>query len=447
MNVLSCIIILTLISFILFSSKRVALLGMVIGYLFLSQGAGFDLLGFSFFPTRLLGYVCFLRVLLRKEFYFGDLLKPDKILICLYVFITLILFTRIEEESPALRVAKLCDTIFTYISFRALIGSPGDLRWLLEKMVVLLIPYVVALGIEGFLGRNLFEWVGAGGKEWFRGSNIRCFGSFRHPSLLGSLGACFFPLFVSLAWSPGLRQKAIMGVILCMAIVGFSNSGGPVSVLAFSIGGWFLWGLRMKMKMVRWSALAFVLVLAIFMKAPVWYLLARVSSITGGTGWHRSYLLEVAFKHIGEWWLFGAPVLATKDWFPYVVASTGGADITNQFIEFGLQGGLLAILGFGMLIIVVLGQIGSALRQVRLRSNSDNSDEALLWGLGVCLSAHISNWMGITYFDQFAGLWLLQLAAMVTVADYFSHSDNEGEINESSPVSDSEDFGTKEVTV
>jgi hypothetical protein len=33
------------------------------------------------------------------------------------------------------------------------------------------------------------------------------------------------------------------------------------------------------------------------------------------------------------------------------------------------------------------------------------------------LAVHISNWVGITYFDQFYAIWFMQLAAIVSLTE------------------------------
>ncbi|HAB19437.1 MAG TPA: hypothetical protein DCE44_23775 [Verrucomicrobiales bacterium] len=390
---------------------------MVIGTLYLSQGSAVQFAGFNFQPTRILGYLCLIRVLVRGELSFARLHRIDRILLVLYIYTTLILLIR-PDENRALRLAKLMDVLSVYLSFRALIRSPDEWRWFLKIFALLLVPYVMILAVESSTRRNLFGWVGALDKIWMRGTKIRCLGSFRHPSLLGSVGACFFPMFVALARERSNRMRGILGAVLCVMIVGFSNSGGPLSVFMVSVAGWAMWPMRTKMQLFRRGLVAFLAVLAMVMKAPIWYLLARLSAVTGGTGWHRSYLIDVAIRNIDRWWLVGLPLSETSTWFPYVIAATGGADITNQFIAFGLQGGLLAIILFFILLYFAFSDLGRALAKVR-NSYRLAGEEGLLWALGVALAAHISNWLGITYFDQFNVLWLLHLAALVSICEYF----------------------------
>lgn len=423
MNPLSGSLLAVVLVGVLALSNRWAVLSMVVGILFLTQGANLDLGGFNFSAVRILSYAGFARICFRKEFSWRNLTKVDKTLIALYSFTTLVLLTR-PEESPALRIAKFLDVVSAYLTFRSLIVGPDDWRWLLRTLPLLLIPYVAMLGVERIAKHNYFDLVGGNGTIWLREGKVRCFGSFRHPSLLGSLGACFLPFFIAMAWDMRERARGILGIVLCLAIVGFSNSGGPMSVMAVVVAGWFLWPLRFNMKGFRWALVGFVAVMGLMMEAPIWYLLARVSSVTGGTGWHRSYLMDVAFQHFDQWCLMGMPLSETSQWFPYVIEATGGADITNQFIAFGLQGGIGAIALFIIWLTRSFSLVGRA--QAFVRSDIDlDGAERLLWGFGVALAAHISNWLGITYFDQFIMLWLLQIAAMVSVSEYYLRSNGD----------------------
>jgi hypothetical protein len=130
------------------------------------------------------------------------------------------------------------DVLTGYLSFRALIKTPEEWRWFLNVFALLLVPYVMILAVESSTHRNLFKWVGSQEGIWLREGKTRCMGSFRHPSLLGSVGGCFFPLFVALIRERTNRTRGILGALLCLRIVGFSNSGGPLSVVMVSVVGW-----------------------------------------------------------------------------------------------------------------------------------------------------------------------------------------------------------------
>jgi hypothetical protein len=160
-----------------------------------------------------------------------------------------------------------------------------------------------------------------------------------------------------------------------------------------------------------------VAILAMVMQAPIWYLMAKASALTGGDGWHRSYLLDVSFQHLNLWWLAGMPIHETWDWFPYGIEATGGADITNQFLVFALDAGLLAMFSFIFLLTQAFKRVGFAMKLVRHGKAPVAGQEQMLWALGVVIALHIVNWLGIAYFDQTYAIWYLQLASLASLSD------------------------------
>ncbi len=413
MNALSVSILSVICILILFGSRHIALIALFGGALYLSQGHSFQVAGFSLTPIRIIGCIAFLRVISRGELPARTLNRMDGVLILLYVFSTAILLTRPEESAP-LRVAKMLDVLFCYFACRGLARDAADIKRFLKSSVLLLVPYTALLVVESLKGINYFRLVGGSPYVWYREDSIRCFGSFRHPSLLGSVGATFFPLFVGLAFDKAYRSYAIVGAIVSVAIVYSSSSGGPLSAWATGVAGWGLWRFRRQMRTFRWGAVGVILLLALVMKAPVWYLLAKLSGITGGTGWHRAYLIDVTVQHMDLWWLWGMPLAQTHGWFPYNLAATGGADITNQYISFGLNAGIAAIVIFVVYLVRGYKILGDALMSSRV--SKDIINERFLWGLGVMLTVHLSNWLGITYWDQFYAVWLLQMSMVASVA-------------------------------
>jgi hypothetical protein len=94
-----------------------------------------------------------------------------------------------------------------------------------------------------------------------------------------------------------------------------------------------------------------------------------------------------------------------------------GADITNQFISFGLNAGVGAVGLLILLLVLAYSALGRALGSVRSHFHESSDTEYLLWGLGVMLAVHIINWFGITYFDQFYVIWFMQLAMISSVTE------------------------------
>jgi hypothetical protein len=146
------------------------------------------------------------------------------------------------------------------------------------------------------------------------------------------------------------------------------------------------------------------------MNAPVWYLFDRLSSITGGTGWYRSYLIGQAVQHFNEWWLCGTTF--TAHWVPWGDLPLPGepnmADITNHYIMEGVRGGVLRLGFFILLIVQAFRAVGRQLRA----GDTEAGNAFLAWAFGVSLFGHCISFMSVHYFDQTMLVWFWVLACI-----------------------------------
>ncbi len=155
--------------------------------------------------------------------------------------------------------------------------------------------------------------------------------------------------------------------------------------------------------------------LALVMKAPVWYAIDRLSAITGGTGWHRAYLIDQAIKHFNEWWLIGSAY--TVHWAPAGLVTTGdpnNMDIVNQYVTEGLGGGLLKLGLFVTMIIMCFRTVGRWSCKPFLPSAPV---QRFTWSVGTCLFAHCVSFLSVSYFDQIIIMWYWLLAVFSMLAD------------------------------
>ena len=148
----------------------------------------------------------------------------------------------------------------------------------------------------------------------------------------------------------------------------------------------------------------------ITMKAPVWYLFAKLSDFSGhGTGWHRARLLEVAFGiRFHEWWLLGTKF--TYHWMPYGLAEyKTKTDVTNQYLSEGIDGGIFLMALFIMVIVSCFKAIGRALQR---NEKAPFARKILFWAIGVTLFGHAISFMSVPYFDQ-SIIWYFLLIGMI----------------------------------
>jgi hypothetical protein len=177
------------------------------------------------------------------------------------------------------------------------------------------------------------------------------------------------------------------------------------------------------MRVIRWSILIAIIGLHMFMKAPVWYLIARLGSITGGSSYHRAEIIDAAVKHFNEWWLLGTSF--TAHWMPSTLTLyKDKADITNMYIGQGVQGGLLTMFLFIGIIVFCFRSIGCSLQTPECKPFTYNF---FLWSLGATLFAHIAAFFSVAYNDQ-SSIFYYMLIAMIAGTNELLHSPQEKEI-------------------
>jgi hypothetical protein len=169
--------------------------------------------------------------------------------------------------------------------------------------------------------------------------------------------------------------------------------------------------MRCRMRVIRWSISIAMLILAMVMKAPVWYLPARISDLMGGTGWHRSYLIDQAIGHFNEWCLFGSAV--TAHWAPggrqVLAVDPRNMDITNNYIAEGLSGGIVKLGLFVAMIVLSFKFVG---RWTKSPDADLYSRKMFVWSMGICLLGHSLSFLSVAYFDQIVVMWYWLLASM-----------------------------------
>ena len=418
MNSIGATILVGLGAVILLAPRKWALLALMAGVLYLTEQQAIEVLEINLTALRFLEVAGLARVFWRSESPIEGLNRLDRAVLLAYGYATAVFLVR-SDTGYAQMLGWMVDSTFCYFIFRAWLQRIEDLVWFLRAFVLLLVPYVGLLIVEMYARENPFSILGA--ETWsneLRAGRIRCMGSFKHPSLLGTLGVALLPLYIALVLTNRKLTPAWAGIVLCVGIILLSNSGGPVAAALIGIAGWLLWVARTKMFVVRRIICGILLMLALAMEAPIWYIPARISAFTGGGGWHRSYLMDVAFSQLDKWWFAGMDRAETVSWFPYLVEATGAADITNAYLDFGLKSGLLAVALFVLLLVRAFQTIGQALEGGR-PSAMRRGGEYLLWGTGCALAVHIANWFAITYFDQIYVVWCMQLAAVSSLSRAF----------------------------
>jgi hypothetical protein len=201
----------------------------------------------------------------------------------------------------------------------------------------------------------------------------------------------------------------VLGLVVSMVMVICAHSSGPFLGCALAVLTFAAWPLRQHTRQIRWGLVAAVVGLQLIMKAPIWFLIARVSDLTGGGGYHRAYLIDQFTNRFSSWWLVGTS--DTGDWFPYKLPD-GKADLTNIFVAAGVNAGLLGLIIAVVLVVRCFQGLGKAIKAYR---GFEPGTEKLFWGMGATLVGSIGILFSVTYMDQMQVIWYFLLACIASI--------------------------------
>jgi len=360
-----------------------------------------------------------IRLVTRSELSAIKLNTIDKAIIY-WTIACIITYTLLWQTSDAFinRLGLAYNTLGLYFLFRYIIRDFDDINRVIKMLAIIIVPLAVAMLLENATGRNLFSFFGGVPEvTWIRNGRLRCQGPFRSPILAGTFGATLIPFFVALWFDKkNLKTLSLIGFISATIITVTSASSGPAMAYLFAVIALAMWPFRIHMRTIRWGILFSLVLLHLIMKAPVWYLMARIGNLIGGTGWHRAYLIDQAIKYFNEWWLLGAK--STAHWMPYTLPNSDRADITNQFIVEGVNGGLITMLLFIAIIVYCFKGLGRALQATE---DYPFAERITLWSMGAALFAHTMTFFSVSYFDQIIVSWYLLLAMIATINSRYNN--------------------------
>jgi hypothetical protein len=244
-----------------------------------------------------------------------------------------------------------------------------------------------------------------------RDGEARSQGPWSHPILAGTFGSVLMPVFIAILL--GRRNERILFASACVGatiITAASGSSGPLIALGIGAFGWAIWPLRARMRLMLWAAVCIAVVIHFVREKPIWHLILRLSSITGGTGDHRYYLIDAFIRRFNEWALVGSS--NTAYW------GFGMQDVTNQFVAEGVNGGLVTLVLFVVLLRVSFVRLRLS-REVSERLEGTKSLWALLaWGSSVSLAAHCTSFISVAYFGQMLPFFFLFVATVPAFASF-----------------------------
>lgn len=392
--------------------RRWALVPVLILVCYMTMGMRVVVLDFNFTMLRVLLLFGWARLLVRREIPKIRFNSLDKLLIA-WALCGIAVYTLLWGNYDAFKfkLGIAYNAIGFYFLFRFLLLGMEDVLRLLRVLALLLAPLAALMVLEKMTGRNAFGvFGGTPAITVTRDGVLRCQGPFGHPILAGTFGATLIPLFVGLWWQKkGSRAVALVGLISAALIILTTGSSGPVVAAMSGMVGLGMWMFRKQMRMIRWGIVLTLLVLQMVMKAPVWFIVARVSVFNASDGWHRAFLIDRALANIGDWWLVGTR--STEAWGFWLF------DVTNQYLREAADGGLLVMLLFIAILVQGYRRLGKAVRVAS--ADEPETVPRFLWALAAALLVHTVTFLSVAYFDQNVVNWYMLLAVIACLTGQF----------------------------
>lgn len=390
--------------------RQWAAIPLIVGATYMSMDSSIDVAGVHFTGSRVLLIFGILRVLTRREPIAGGLNNLDRVLIAWGVWtVCSCCFHEDIVSALVFRLGMVLNILGFYFLIRVFVQDRESFLRVCKIIIIALIPIAIEMTYEAKTGRNFFSvFGGVSDFSDIRGGKVRAQGPFDHSILAGTVGAVCLPLAL-LLWKSS-RHLALLGLVATLCMVLASRSSGPAMTVIFVVIGLGLWRFRKYMRLIRWSAVLGVLVLAMVMNAPVYYILDRIDITGHSTGWHRAALIQGAITHVDDWWLGGTDY--TRDWTPEAGYDKNDTDITNHYIRMAVWGGLPMMVLFIWSLVITFRMVSKALRDNR---SAPFQVQFLFWTLGCILFGHITAMVSISYFDQTVFFLYFVLAAVATL--------------------------------
>lgn len=362
---------------------------------------------------RCLMLLAWIRVVARAEYRGLTFGRLDRLLLLWVVCASLFHVLRVGPSGIVYRLGVSFDALSAYFLIRVLVRRRGDLLVLWKQVAwitIVLSPFLLfeALALYNFFG--IFDYAGVDIVD-VRSGRPRAQGPFSHPILAGTFGSVVLPVFVGVLL--GSKEKPVLFRFACVGaiiVVLAAGSSGPVMGCVVGGLGWAIWRFRKYTRHMMWAAFGAAVVIHFVREKPVWHLIGRLSSVTGGTGYHRYRLIDAFISRFDEWVLVGTDNTAYWGW--------GLQDITNFYISQGVRGGLVTFVLFIVLLRASFLQLRLARTRFERRQGPRSFWALFGWGSSVSLAVHCVSFLSVAYFGQMFSIFVFFLATIPTYATF-----------------------------
>lgn len=412
MNLLTYIFIIFSNVNILLLPRKWAVLPFLMAACYITVGQVENIGPFHFNVIRMLVPFGLIRIFMRSERPTGGLNSMDWFIIAWAIWALFSsVFHKDLQTNLINRLGRSYDVLGIYFLIRCFCQNEEEAKEIIKITAVILIPVALEMLNEQLTYHNFFSiFGGVSETPAIRESHIRSQGPFRHSILAGTIGATTFPLMIGIWRINPILAK--IGAVVCITMVLTSFSSGPWMSFICSVIALVFWRWRHHTKELKIAIVVSYILLELVMKAPAYYIIARIDLSGGSTGWHRAKLIESAFQHFNEWWLAGTDF--TRHWMPTGVSwSPDHTDITNHYLMMGVLGGLPLMLIFILTLWLGFRYIGQSIKSQYFKQRVSSS--FFFWCLGSSLFAHTVTLIGVSYFDQSFLFLYLTLAIISSI--------------------------------
>jgi hypothetical protein len=346
---------------------------------------------------RILVVAGILRMFIRGEIISVKWNVFDKIFFA-WLICRSIVFVLLWADMQAIinRSGVVFDGMGLYWLFRQNIRSWNDVQQTVMLFACAAIVLTPLIALEWSTGRNPFSAIGLVATSEREG-RYRCQGAFPHSLMMGLFWATLAPVFIGLAVADRRKYLYYAATIAAVFMIISTASSTPVVTLIEILLLLALFSYRKYGRQIVYGLCVLLVMLHMFMNAPVWHLIARVNVVGGSTGYHRFHLIDQAIKNFGEWAILGTKNTAHWGW--------GLEDVTNQYILEGVRGGMISMILFVILVVMTVRIFGAySLRPMPFKW------QWFIWCLCAAMLGHCLSFIGVAYFGQIMMLLYLMFA-------------------------------------
>lgn len=403
---LAGVILIATVLLMLWLPRRRAIVPLLAAVILLPSGTTLVIAGLHFAVLRVLVGAGWLRLLIKRDIRIPRLLQMDRYFL-FWSISNAVTYCLLWMQGGAItnRLGFLWTTLGSYFLVRTLIRDREDIIRVIRILAVLMIIIGPVMMVEHLRNYNAFAILGAPAVSSIRYGAIRAQGPFAHSIIAGTVGAMLIPLFAGLGWFDR-KQRLLAGaaILSSMTMMLASASSTPLLTFAAGIFGLLLFPARERLKIMRWGLVIGLVLVQLCMKAPIWFLIARIGGSIGGSGYHRAQLIDTFVRHFSDWWLVGTRNNASWGWDMW--------DIDNAYVGAGIEGGLITFALFITILVCTFRRVGRSMDVVR----KSKRDSRLMWSIGTCVFANVVGFFGIVYFDQSILIWYSVLAMVSATA-------------------------------